>query len=217
MIISIMAGGPESLWPDLARYKVMTDLWIGVDRGVWALLENGIDPKCAFGDFDSVSQDEYKVIAQRLQQVNLYSSEKDETDLEIAFHWAIDQKPSEIHILGATGGRMDHFLGNIQLLQKESILPIHADIDIYIVDRQNIFTVKTAGSYEVTALKDKKYVSFLPVTTAVTGITLTGFKYPLSDRSLEIGSTLCISNELISESGNVSFKEGILMMVRSRD
>ncbi|MGE6378183.1 thiamine diphosphokinase [Peribacillus muralis] len=217
MIISIMAGGPESLWPDLERYREMTDLWVGVDRGVWALLNNGIKPKCGFGDFDSVSKEEYKVIAQRLQQVNLYSSEKDETDLEIAFKWALDQKPREIHILGATGGRMDHFLGNIQLLQKESILPNHADMDIYIVDRQNIFIVKTAGSYEVTALEDKKYISFLPVTSEVTGITLKGFKYPLSDRCLELGSTLCISNELISDSGNVSFKEGILMMIRSRD
>ncbi|WP_285766559.1 thiamine diphosphokinase [Peribacillus sp. SI8-4] len=217
MIISIMAGGPQSLWPELASYKEMTDVWVGVDRGVLALLESGIEPQYGFGDFDSVSQGEYKEIVQRLQHINLYSSEKDETDLELAFNWAINQKPSEIHILGATGGRIDHFLGNIQLLQKESILPLHADMDIYIVDRQNLFTVKTAGSYEVPALEDKKYVSFLPVTSEVTGITLRGFKYPLRDRSLEIGSTLCISNELISDSGNVSFKEGILMMVRSRD
>ncbi|MFD9624363.1 thiamine diphosphokinase [Peribacillus muralis] len=217
MIISIMAGGPEGLWPDLKRYKEMTDFWVGVDRGVWALLENGIVPKCGFGDFDSVSKDEYKVIMQRLQHVDLYASEKDETDLEIAFNWAINQKPSEIHILGATGGRMDHFLGNVQLLQKESVLTYHDEIDIYIVDQQNTYTVKTAGSYEVIAMEDMKYVSFLSVTPEVTGITLTGFKYPLSDRCLEIGSTLCLSNELISDSGNVSFKEGILMMIRSRD
>ncbi|RRN70651.1 thiamine diphosphokinase [Peribacillus simplex] len=217
MIISIMAGGPECFWPDLTWYKEMTDLWVGVDRGVWALLEKGIEPKYGFGDFDSVSEDEYKKIEQTLVQINLYSSEKDETDLEIAFKWALGQKPSEIHILGATGGRMDHFLGNIQLLQKESVLPYHEDIDIYIVDQQNIFTVKTAGSYEVAALKDKKYMSLLPVTAEVSGITLSGFKYPLSDASLEMGSTLCISNELISESGNVSFEKGILMVIRSSD
>ncbi|MFD6442926.1 thiamine diphosphokinase [Peribacillus sp. NPDC060186] len=217
MIISIMAGGPEYLWPDLTIYKEKTDLWVGVDRGVWALLENDIEPEYVFGDFDSVSEDEYMSIHQRLEHINLYPSEKDETDLEIAFKWAVEQKPSEIHILGATGGRLDHFLGNIQLLQKESILPIHKEIDMYIVDKQNIFSVKTPGSYKVSALKDKKYMSLLPVTAEVTGITLSGFKYPLIDARLEIGSTLCISNELISDCGNVSFEEGILMVIRSSD
>ena len=90
-------------------YKEMTDLWVGVDRGVWALLEKGIEPKYVFGDFDSVSEDEYKKIEQRLEQINLYPSEKDETDLEIAFKWAIGQKPREIHILGATGGKNGSF------------------------------------------------------------------------------------------------------------
>ncbi|MFJ7638645.1 thiamine diphosphokinase [Peribacillus sp. NPDC097206] len=217
MKISIMAGGPKDLWPDLTTYKESTDLWVGVDRGVWSLLENDIVPQCGFGDFDSVSEEEWSKIQKRMENIHLYPPEKDETDLEIAFKWAMEQEPNEIHILGATGGRLDHFLGNIQLLQKDSILPYHKDIDMYIVDCQNSLTVKTPGSYPLTLDEERKYISLLPVTEEITGITLLGFKYPLVDAKLELGSTLCVSNELISDCGNVSFEEGILMVIRSRD
>ena len=88
MIISIMAGGPKKLWPDLSVYREKTDLWVGVDRGVWSLLENDIVPQCGFGDFDSVSEDEWSMIQKKMERIKLYPPEKDETDLEIAFNWA---------------------------------------------------------------------------------------------------------------------------------
>jgi len=49
------------------------------------------------------------------------------------------------------------------------------------------------------------------------GLTLEGFKYPLSNCHISLGSTLCISNELLSSSGTFSISEGIVMVVRSSD
>lgn len=216
-IISIMAGGPSDLLPDLSFYRERTDVWIGADRGVWTLLDAGITPDYGFGDFDSITEEEWRKIQKKTEHLKIYPSEKDETDLEIALLAALEKRPREIHILGATGGRMDHFLGGLQLLQKESILPYHKETSIYISDRNNRYTVKTPGLYRVDREEGMKYVSFLSVTGKAAGICLSGFKYPLTDATLERGSTLCISNELISDSGNVSFREGILMMIRSRD
>ena len=51
----------------------------------------------------------------------------------------------------------------------------------------------------------------------VENLTLLGFKYPLSNRHISFGSTLCISNELISEYGTYSFTSGILLTIRSKD
>jgi thiamine pyrophosphokinase len=217
MNICIVAGGPSQYCPDLRLYQEHTDLWIGVDRGVLALLEQDIVPNLSVGDFDSVTSAELKMIQEKLPEVSLYPSEKDETDLEIAIQWAIHQKPSNINIFGATGGRIDHFLANIQLLQKDSILQYLKEMNIYIIDEKNSLTVKTPGMYKIEADPTKKYFSLLSVTKEVTGITLTGFKYPLNQAQLTRGSTLCISNELISECGNVSFEKGIIMMVRSND
>ena len=47
-----------------------------------------------------------------------YKPEKDETDMELAFNWAVEQKPNNYSIFGATGGRLDHLFANVQLLLK---------------------------------------------------------------------------------------------------
>jgi thiamine pyrophosphokinase len=65
--------------------------------------------------------------------------------------------------------------------------------------------------------KGLKYVSFIPISHEVHGITLEGFKYPLKNCHIHLGSTLCISNELINELGTFSFHDGIILMIRSRD
>jgi thiamine pyrophosphokinase len=216
MNICIVAGGPPELLPDLEYYQKKADLWVGVDRGVLQLLKYGITPDAAFGDFDSVSAEELTSIQQKMN-IHIYPSEKDETDLEIALTWAVNKNPKEIHILGATGGRIDHFMGNVSLLLKDHFLFIHNKPDIYVADKQNQLTVKTPGSYSINFLSDKKYVSFLPAIEEVNGLTLNGFKYPLTNHTVPVGSTLCISNELILETGNFSFTDGILLVVRSSD
>ena len=77
------------------------------------------------------------------------------------------------------------------------------------------------GSYETIKKKESlgKYVSLLPLTDIVKGITLKGFKYPLENYNMESGksSTIGISNELVNEEGFIDFKEGILILIESRD
>ena len=61
------------------------------------------------------------------------------------------------------------------------------------------------------------YVSFLPLTEEVRGITLRGFKYPLTDRDISIGTSLCISNELAADEAVITLQDGVLIVVESRD
>ena len=44
-------------------------IWVGVDRGVYTLLEAGIKPSIAFGDFDSVSEEEFQIIEKEVDQL----------------------------------------------------------------------------------------------------------------------------------------------------
>jgi thiamine pyrophosphokinase len=57
-------------------------------------------------------------------------------------------------------------------------------------------------------------VSLLPVSSDVRGITLEGFRYPLSDAVMEIGAPYCISNLLTGEQGDISLESGYLLVIR---
>ncbi|MBS4172472.1 thiamine diphosphokinase [Bacillus sp. FJAT-49736] len=213
-IVCIVAGGPSVYIPNLQEFKDPC-IWVGVDYGVFYLLENGINPDFAFGDFDSVSDSERSIIRNKVKNVMEYNPEKDETDLELALQWALQTTPTKILIFGATGGRADHYFANAFLLIREEFL--QSDCEIEIVDCQNKISTYTPGTYKIHQLNSFKYVSFLPLSTEVTNINLTGFKYPLSNKCIKQGTTLCISNELLEEIGTFSFSSGILMMIRSKD
>ncbi|SFA74789.1 MULTISPECIES: thiamine diphosphokinase [unclassified Bacillus (in: firmicutes)] len=215
MNINILAGGPDELLPDLRDFNGENERWIGVDRGVITLLSKGIKPFAAFGDFDSVTESEWNQIENEVEKLSKFKPEKDETDTELALNWAVEQHPKLIRLFGATGGRADHFLANIQLLIHQ--LNQGHGCEIEMIDLKNSIMVKKPGEYYIERSAEKKYISFVPVSLEVNGLTLNGFKYPLKDRHISIGSTLCISNELINDHGTFSFAEGILIVVRSQD
>ncbi|UTE71133.1 thiamine diphosphokinase [Rossellomorea marisflavi] len=213
MKISILAGGPTSYLPPLVDVPMDGHIWVGVDRGVFTLLEKGMEPHVAFGDFDSVSPREWQLISSRVEEVNRYRPEKDETDLELALNWAAEQDPEDITIYGATGGRLDHFMGNVQLLLKDDL----KGISVRLVDSLNEMYIKRPGEHGVETNPRYTYISFVPISPIVQGLTLSGFKYPLTNRNICWGSTLCISNELIQSHGTFSFSDGIIMVIRSND
>lgn len=214
MYINIVAGGPAEHVPDLAEFNENCT-WIGVDRGVLLLISHGIEPAYAFGDFDSVTDEEWALIRSRVKNIEAFRAEKDEPDMELAVNWALEQSAEKIRIFAGTGGRLDHFLGNVQLLLRPILNRVNATIEI--IDKKNIIFAKGPGSYRIEKDEQKKYISFIPYSSAVSGLTLTGFKYPLNDRHIPLTSTLCISNELIGDNGTFSFTKGILLVIRSND
>ncbi|KKI92564.1 thiamine pyrophosphokinase [Bacillus sp. SA1-12] len=211
--IALVAGGPKEYLPKLTDYHHQNVTWVGVDKGVLYLKNSGLPIAYAFGDFDSISDREKKELTSSLPNISLYSAEKDKTDTELALDWALQQQHEKILLFGVTGGRIDHLLGNIHLLIKA----ISCKTNIEIIDRQNHITLFASGTYTIKKHKDLKYVSFIPISHEIKGMTLEGFKYPLKNCHIALGSTLCISNELIDELGTFSFHDGILLMIRSRD
>ncbi|MFC4557068.1 thiamine diphosphokinase [Virgibacillus kekensis] len=211
--IAIVGNGPRKLIPDLRQYASFTDTWIGADRGALTVIENGISPAFAVGDFDSINEREKEVVRSNADSFTTYPSEKDQTDLEIALDKAISMDPQEIYLFGVTGGRLDHAMTNIQLLY----LLLKKNVKGIIIDTQNRMELTEPGSHEVSRSETFPYISFVPLSKNVEGLTLQGFYYPLNDQSIMWGSTLCISNKLISNYGTFSYREGILLLIKSRD
>ena len=192
------------------------DMVVAVDGGLEHLKPLGLLPDAVVGDFDTVSPDvlaEYR----KMEQVawEIHQPEKDETDTELAIETAIGMGALSITILGGTGGRIDHMLANIHLLAG----CLERGISASMVDGQNRLYILDG---ETTFYRDRvhgKYLSFIPLTERVEGITLTGFKYPLNGKTITIGreAGLCVSNEVVEETGCISFDSGLLICVESGD
>ena len=143
-----MGGGPKDQIPDLDEFKNgQKSLWIGVDRGTRYLLEEGIVPDIAIGDFDSITYHEFLMLKETGSEVKKFHTEKDETDMELAIQKAYEYKPSIIKIFGATGGRLDHLIANINLLYQ--YLQNNDKVHTEIIDKQNIATIKNPGVYKL--------------------------------------------------------------------
>lgn len=190
------------------------------DSGLDSAYKLGLPVHYAMGDFDSVSEE----ILNRYQNGQMegictkfvsYPPEKDATDFHIVLEWVTEQFPEEILILGATGKRMDHFLASLNILMK----PLSYGIPAYIVDKHNKIYMLNHSSVIHRKNLFGKYLSLVPFTQEVTGVCLKGFKYELEDRTLTIGDSIGVSNELgeEKESALIKFEEGILVIVESND
>lgn len=213
--VVICAGGPETEIADLTAYQARNAVFIGADRGALHLLQKGIIPHEAVGDFDSVSKSEYETIVGAISIVDQYRAEKNETDIELAVERAMKYRPKKIVLTGVTGGRLDHMESALHLLyrfQKD-----YAHITFLLCNPLNELRMLHSGAHELIQNKQLPYVSFFPFGGTVRGLTLRGFKYETTEATLETGMTKFTSNELAEGVCTISFREGICLMVRSSD
>ena len=82
------------------------------DGAAEALLENGVEPDYIIGDMDSLSQE----LQQRFSHCLYYDNDRNTNDLTKAINFCAERQWNEITIIGATGKREDHSIGNISLL-----------------------------------------------------------------------------------------------------
>ena len=85
---------------------------IACDGAAKSLLAWGREPDWVVGDLDSLDLDFRQKLASRI----IHVSEQETNDLTKAFTYCCNQGWDNIVILGATGKREDHTIGNISLL-----------------------------------------------------------------------------------------------------
>ena len=186
------------------------DFVIAVDKGAAYAEELNIKPDMVVGDLDSYDKEFGDFFDDSV--VEKYNPIKDDTDTAIAMGFALE-KGYDTDVLCATGGRMDHMLGNIHTLQMMACNGIKARI----VDECNTIFM-ASESFTVTREEfDRKYISFMPFGGEVKGLKLKGFKYTLDGYDLKPGITRCISNELTEDIASVEFKSGLLIVINSSD
>lgn len=156
--------------------------YIAIDNGLEHLHNQGIKPLFAIGDFDSLQNQSL------LDEVphTSYSSIKDDTDTALAIQYARDHGYDTIDLYGVIGGRMDHFLGVM------AILECSADLRITLYDTVNkIYRLET-GLHKI----DCSGYHYFSVFAIEDGhLSLKNCHYPLHDYLLKKQDPLCVSNQ----------------------
>lgn len=234
MIALIVSGGqtdPEQLEQQIQSLRAKEGILIAADSGLEVLdqlilqenqqeipMENStvFVPDVAVGDFDSVDPQVLERFQQRGEiRWERHRPEKNETDTELAFTIALEAGVTDVILMGVTGTRLDHVLSNVHLLKAA----MDHGVSCQLLDAHNRIRLVDRGMVFSMAEDPYPFVSFLPLTMEVKGITLTGFKYPLKDHHLILGQEcgLCVSNELAAEEAVLSFDQGLLLVIEARD
>ncbi len=184
---------------------------IAADAGLFICDKIGVMPDVIIGDMDSVSKTLLDKFIEKNVMIKRYPSEKDNTDMEISFRYAFEQKFNEIVVLGGLGKRWDMTFANVLIPS----LSIFKDASITFIDDKTCMTILSGEKKKEFFGKKDDIFSIIPLSEKVDGVTLRGFKYLLKDASLEIGSTIGVSNLFMGEKAEVSIKRGRLLCVHS--
>lgn len=189
------------------------DYVICADGGLEKVKKLGLKPDLILGDFDSVDSSVLENYKQLEIETVTFPSEKDYTDMELAVEYAVQKGFKHVVMIGASGTRLDHTLANIQLLEKYH----NMGIDIEIIDNNNhIKIISDNADIKIKYEKDC-FVSLVPVTETIEGLTLEGFKYPLNNVIVKRGTAFLISNEITQNIGRIILKKGTALVFSSKD
>lgn len=188
------------------------DFVIAVDGGYLYSKIAEIAPNLIIGDFDSVGGAEreelslMKVTApERVVELNPC---KDDTDTLAALRIGLERGYRNFHIYGASGGRLEHTIANIQCLH---FLKNHGAKG-YILDAYSMMTL--IQNETVAFQKDMKgYLSLFSLNERAKGVTIKNMKYLLERVELTNDFPIGISNEFIGEAGEVTVEDGTLLAI----
>ncbi|WP_022664385.1 thiamine diphosphokinase [Desulfospira joergensenii] len=217
----IIAGGLFEPDPTrggkLDRLVKKADLIIAADGGANHLRSLDITPHFIIGDLDSIHPETRNFYEKKKVEFIRYPSRKGNTDTDLCVDFSLEKGASDITLAGMTGQRLDHTLANIFLLRRMADLKVTARI----IDGHNEIYLFTCSNPRGDSLelegRPGEFLSVIPISERVEGVTLKGLEYPLDNHTLEFGSTLGISNCYKDRKAVISITNGSLIITKSTD
>ena len=188
---TVVCGG-ECKCENIPREIFESSFVIAADSGYDTAKRLGITPDLLVGDMDSISKVPDNVPVHRVR------AEKDDTDTMLASRIACDMGAEEINVVGGGGGRADHWLSNIFLLESLAergvFARLHDGVNSIRFLCDGSVKIKNRGGYfGILALEDST-------------VTAEGCKYPLRDACLKRSLPYAVSNEVTEEYATVTVK-----------
>ena len=185
------------------------DLLIAADGGAKYCLAAGLWPNTVIGDMDSLSPSLIQDLKNHGSQMIEYSPDKDQTDLELALTYAVQQGALEILLLGLLGGRLDQSMANILLLTRNE----WKDLNLIVSDEPDIAYLMHDNDTVSIQGHPGDIVSLIPLSEVVTDVTTHGLRWQLDQAKLILGSTLSVSNELLETNAKIQIGSGKLFLI----
>lgn len=170
----ILANGEFPVNPRLLQYLRDAGTLICCDGAVNKLLAAGFAaPAWIVGDLDSVSPEIRKKYAARL----IHYEEQETNDLNKAARFCLERNIVPDAILGASGGREDHLLGNLSRFAAISVnfpqLKLYTDTGcFYAVRGHGAFTMPVGTQFSLFSFEPRQILN------------VCGAKYPIENMTL---------------------------------
>lgn len=185
---AILLGGDLVATPRLARQLAGARV-IAADSGMRHAAALGLTPELWTGDFDSVEEGLRAFHADIPMEI--FPPEKDQTDGEIAVEAALKRGARELVLVGAFGGeRADHaylhLAAAVRLAERglSCLLSSGVQEGVPLMPGTASFDYEDGTQFSVLAFSE------------LTGLSLSGAKWPLENRFVPFGSSLTLSNEV---------------------
>lgn len=191
------------------------DLLVAVDGGYAHLRAAGMRPDLVVGDFDSLGYvpDEAGVHA--------FPPEKDESDMELACRAAVQAGCDGLVLYGCLGGRVDHTLANLQVMQHLAreglrVAAVGGGCGVAALHGPSERTGRLAFSaIPLQLLREGPYANFVSVFAwggTAGGVSERGMKYGLEGALLPDDVSLGLSNELTGAPCSIEVARGGLVV-----
>src|SRR5581483_1018832 len=135
-------------------------------------------PHVVIGDMDSLDDETRAWLETSRCEFLRHPLAKDESDLELALNLAQTRGADEITILGAYGGRIDHFIANVMLLARTPNVRLADTVSEMWISEGQATLHGSPGDI----------VSLMPLDERVEGIITENLEYPLRAETLPRGS-----------------------------
>jgi thiamine pyrophosphokinase len=164
------------------------------------LIACGLSPRVIIGDLDSLSA----AARNKYASVLIRDTDQESNDLTKAVRYCMDQGFPSLSILGATGLREDHTLGNISLM-----LEYFPRIQVQMISDFGIFFLVQSGE-EVESYPGER-ISIFAVDNRVR-VQASGLKFPLQNLQLSRWYTASL-NECTGDRFTLDFESDLPLIV----
>lgn len=194
-VLGVLAGGDGSIdW--LGRWAKSADRVVAADGAANRLVEAGVHPHIAIGDFDSIDDVDHGF-------ERIYVDDQDCSDCDKLVRYLAQSGVTAATFVGVEGDRPDHVLASLFSLSQ-------APFAARIAFRTGFGWIVRAGEALSVSTELNGLISFLPLETCL-GVRFEGVRWPLIDATVD-SAHVSLSNRAQSDFASVRLTQGTGML-----